>query len=164
MELSFKWMNTVENNISTDILSKVKSIVSSEKNDSEKLQQICELLADEFEVFDWVGFYLVDPKADRELILGPYVGESTNHKRIPFGTGICGQAADTNETFVVQDVSQADNYLACSIHVKAEIVVPIKKNGEFVAELDIDSHTKNSITQTHRQLLEQICESVSELF
>jgi GAF domain-containing protein len=129
-----------------------------------KLLRICELLAENVEAFDWVGFYLVDPDADRELVLGPYVGEETDHTRIPFGKGICGQAAETNETFVVQDVSKEDNYLACSVHVKAEIVVPVKKDGEFVAELDIDSHTKDSMTDDHREMLERICEIVSSLF
>lgn len=157
-------MSTTEKDITTGLLGRVEAIVSSNKDRDEKLQQICELLAREVDVFDWVGFYLVDPESDRELMLGPFVGEATDHTRIPFGKGICGQAAETNETFVVQDVSQAENYLSCSADVKSEIVVPVKKNGEFVAELDVDSHTKNSITETHRRLLEEICELVSELF
>ncbi|MDZ7681780.1 MAG: hypothetical protein U5J63_08765 [Fodinibius sp.] len=65
---------------------------------------------------------------------------------------------------MIQDVEQEDNYLACSIHVRAEIVVPIKKNGDFVAELDIDSHTKDSLTEGHRKLLEEVCDLVSPLF
>lgn len=147
------------------LVNKVKEMVHTSKGLREqKLYQICKLLEDEVNVFDWVGFYLVDPDADRELVLGPYVGEETDHTRIPFGKGICGQTAETNETFVVQDVSNEDNYLACSVHVKAEIVVPIKKNGEFVAELDIDSHTKDSMTDEHRKMLEKICEIVSTLF
>lgn len=149
-----------------------KSIVKSvdeiiDQNDKErdqKLQQICELLDEQVEEFDWVGFYLVDSEADRELVLGPYVGEETDHTRIPFGKGICGQAAETNETFVVQDVSKEDNYLACSVHVEAEIVVPVKKNGEFVAELDIDSHKKDSMTEEHRKMLEEICDRIAPLF
>ena len=147
------------------LLNKVNEIVNkSETNRDKKLQEICELLSDKFSVFDWVGFYLVDPEADRELVLGPFVGEPTDHTRIPFGKGICGQAAETNETFVVQNVNDADNYLACSIHVKAEIVVPVKKDGQFVAELDIDSHTEDSITEEHRATLEEICENISILF
>lgn len=137
---------------------------SSHKSRDEKLQDVCQLLADEVDIFDWVGFYIVDPKADRELVLGPYVGEETDHTRIPFGTGICGQAADTEETFVVQDVSKAENYLACSVDVKSEIVVPVMKDNTFVAELDIDSHTKNAITDRHRKLLEEICEIIAPLF
>lgn len=147
------------------LLSQIKKIVDNPgKYRDEKLQDICQLLADEVAVFDWVGFYLVDPEADRELVLGPYVGEETDHTRIPFGTGICGQAADTEETFVVQDVSKADNYLACSVDVKSEIVVPVMKNGKFVAELDIDSHTQNAITDEHRKLLEEICDIIVPLF
>jgi len=147
------------------IRDKVAQIIKdSGTNRDDKLQQICGLLADGVKVFDWVGFYLVDPEAERELVLGPYVGEGTDHTRIPFGKGICGQAAETNETFVVQDVSKEDNYLACSIEVKAEIVAPVKKNDEFVAELDIDSHTRDSMTNDHRKLVEDICEQVAPLF
>ncbi len=147
------------------LVKDVSEIISQNDGSRDQtLQQVCDLLEEKVEAFDWVGFYLVDPNAERELVLGPYVGEETDHTRIPFGKGICGQAAETNETFVVQDVSKEDNYLACSVHVKAEIVVPIKKNGEFVAELDIDSHTKDSMTKAHREMLEEICDQISILF
>jgi L-methionine (R)-S-oxide reductase len=92
------------------------------------------------------------------------VGEPTDHTRIPYGTGICGQAAETLETFVVQDVSQADNYLACSVDVKSEIVVPIMKGDTFVGELDIDSHTKDAITPELTTLCEEICKDLSKIF
>jgi GAF domain-containing protein len=147
------------------LLSQIKKTVDNpNKTKEEKLQHICHYLEDAVDVFDWVGFYLVDPEADRELVLGPYVGEETEHTRIPFGKGICGQAAETNETFMVQDVSKEDNYLACSVHVEAEIVVPIKKRSEFVAELDIDSHTKDSLTDEHRDMLEEVCKIIAPLF
>jgi len=147
------------------ILNRVCEITESDDSSfEEKLQEICHLLADEIPVFDWVGFYLVDPEANRELVLGPYVGEPTEHTRIPFGKGICGQAAETNKTFVIQDVNKADNYLACSIYVKAEIVIPVKKEGKFVAELDIDSHTKDSLTKEHQRMLEDACETIAKLF
>lgn len=146
------------------LIDQVQQITKAETVLEIKLQEICQLLSDRVDVFDWVGFYLVDPDAERELVLGPYVGEPTDHIRIPFGKGICGQAADTLETFVVQDVSNASNYLSCSIHVKAEIVVPVMKGDTIVAELDIDSHTKNSITEEHREILEKICNIISELF
>lgn len=150
--------------MNTDLLNEVQQIIAKEGNRNEKLQRICELLHDNIDVFDWVGFYQVDPEAERELVLGPYVGEETDHTRIPFGKGICGQAADTLETYVVQDVSKEDNYLACSVHVKAEIVVPVMKGDIFVAELDIDSHTQDSITEKHRAMLEEICNIVAQLF
>ncbi len=147
-----------------ELVSSVATIIDREDDREAALQEICELLSTEVEVFDWVGFYLRDEEKERELVLGPYVGEPTEHTRIPFGTGICGQAAETEETFVVQDVSQATNYLSCSIHVQAEIVAPVMKDGRFVAELDIDSHTRNSISKQHQELCERICEKVAVLF
>ncbi len=157
-------MDTARQSTSTDLLKSVDKIVKQNTDRDDKLKQICEMLHNEVDLFDWVGFYLVDPDADRELVLGPYVGEETDHTRIPFGKGICGQAADTLETYVIQDVSKEDNYLACSIDVKAEIVVPIMKGDRLIGELDIDSHTKDSLTEEHRKLLEAICEKVTALY
>ncbi len=148
----------------SETLSKAKSIIKSDKSRNEKLQAICDLLDTDVDVFDWTGFYLVAEDEDNMLELGPYVGEETDHTRIPFGKGICGQAADTLKTFVVQDVDKADNYLACSIHVKSEIVVPIMKGEQFVGELDIDSHTKDAITQDLQTLCEDICKELSAIF
>lgn len=146
------------------ILQKIQSIIESNQQRDAKLQAICELLDQEIDLFDWTGFYLASKDEDRMLVLGPYVGEETDHTKIPFGRGICGQAAETLETFVVQDVNQADNYLACSIHVQSEIVVPIMKGETFIGELDIDSHTKNAITPELRDLCEEICKKISTLF
>lgn len=156
-------MNEAKSPGTAELLKEIDTVISSAAERDEKLLKICRLLAESVENFDWVGFYLVDPDADRELILGPFVGEETDHTRIPFGKGICGQAAESLETFVVQDVDQAENYLACSVDVQAEIVVPIMKGGAFVGELDIDSHTRDSITSDQRKLLERICERVAPL-
>ena len=146
------------------ILSQTESIINGAGTREQKLQAICELLDANFDVFDWTGFYLDDPSEERMLYIGPFVGEPTDHTRIPYGTGICGQAAETLDTFVVQDVSRADNYLACSIHVKSEIVVPIMKDGIFFGELDIDSHTKDAFTPEIRDLCEAVCEKAARLF
>ena len=129
---------------------------------TQALQAICDLLDREVDVFDWTGFYLASNTEERMLELGPFTGDPTDHTRIPFGTGICGQAADTLETFVVQDVSQASNYLACSVDVKSEIVVPIMKGDRFIGELDIDSHTKDAITPELQELCEEICRRLGE--
>ncbi len=146
------------------IIKQARNLISGQGNRNEKLQEICRLLEDQVDVFDWVGFYLVAEDEDRMLELGPYIGEETDHVRIPFGTGICGQAAETLDTFVVQDVSKAGNYLACSVDVKSEIVVPIMKGEQFVGELDIDSHTKGAITPELRRLCEEICRDLEQLF
>lgn len=146
------------------ILKNIDTIINNNQERDDKLQTICELLDQEIDVFDWTGFYLASEDEERMLVLGPYVGEATDHTKIPFGKGICGQAAETLDTFVVQDVNQADNYLACSIHVQSEIVVPIMKGEKFVGELDIDSHTKDAITPELRDLCEKICEKISVIF
>ncbi|MCG2587029.1 GAF domain-containing protein [Rhodohalobacter sulfatireducens] len=146
------------------ILQHVEKIVQNNSERDEKLKAICELLDQEIDLFDWTGFYLASEEEERMLVLGPYVGEETDHTKIPYGRGICGQAAETLDTFVVQDVNQADNYLACSIHVQSEIVVPIMKGDKFVGELDIDSHTKDAITPELRELCEGICKKISVIF
>ncbi len=146
-----------------EILGEVGRIIKEGGKRDQVLLSVCRLLEESVEVFDWVGFYLVDPEAERELVLGTYVGEETDHVRIPFGRGICGQAAEARETFVVQDVSQASNYLSCSAEVEAEIVVPVMKEGNVVGELDIDSHTRGSITEQHRELVEVVCDRVAPL-
>lgn len=146
------------------IKEQVKTIIESGKNRSQILQDISDLLDEQVAVFNWTGFYLASETEERMLELGPYVGEQTDHTKIPYGTGICGQAAETLDTFVVQDVSQADNYLACSVDVQSEIVVPIMKDGRFVGELDIDSHTKNAITDDHKKLCEWICNELKVVF
>ncbi len=151
-------MNTQE------ILNQINQVIDSGQPKNEILQSVCEILDREVEVFDWTGFYLVAADEENMLELGPYVGEETDHTRIPFGKGICGQAADTLQTFVVQDVSKADNYLACSIDVQSEIVVPIMKGDTFVGELDIDSHTKGAITPELQDLCEKTCQKLSKIF
>ena|SRR5690554_611379 len=146
------------------VLPEVEHLLSREISRNEKLFGICEILADEIENFDWVGFYIADESGKDELVLGPYVGKPTDHTRIPFGRGICGQVAVSHQTFVSQDVHAEENYLSCSADVQSEIVVPIMKDGKFVAQIDIDSNTKNSITQEQKELLEHICVLLSTEF
>ena len=146
------------------LLEKIREIVNSSLERDEKLRSICKLLRENFSHFNWVGFYLVDEAKGDELILGPFEGESTEHVRIPFGRGVCGQAAQTKKTFLVQDVSKETNYLACSPKVKSEIVVPILKDGELVGELDIDSYRLSAFTEEDREFLEKVCEILSNLF
>ena len=146
------------------IKNEVGALIRSDQDRDDVLQKIAELLDREVSEFNWTGFYLASDTEERMLELGPFVGEATDHTKIPFGTGICGQAAETLDTFVVQDVSEAENYLACSVDVKSELVVPIMKDGEFVGELDIDSHKKNAITDEHKALCEWICKELETVF
>jgi len=124
------------------------------------LKEICGLLREELEGYDWVGFYLVE---NGELVLGPYVGEPTDHTNIDFGEGICGQAADREETFLVDDVDQENNYLSCSSKVKSEIVVPIFKDGKVIGEIDIDSHKKSNFDEEDKDLLDEIAALVKKI-
>ncbi len=121
------------------------------------LRSISVLLSAEVPHYHWVGFYLVDPENHRELVLGPYVGDPTEHTRIPFGMGICGQAAESGETFVVEDVREETNYLSCSTKVLSEIVIPIKRDGKILGELDIDSHELAPFSEEELLMLEKIC-------
>lgn len=143
-----------------EILAKTKKIIEKEQKADEKLQLICELLHREVGHYDWVGFYLVEGS---DLVLGPFVGEPTEHMKISFGEGICGQAAERKDTFIVQDVSKETNYLACSPKVRSEIVVPIFNGEKIIGELDIDSHTPSSFTEEDRKFLEQIARLVAPL-
>lgn len=146
------------------ILKNCIDIIDSSGTRDEKLLAICELLDSKVSVFDWTGFYLASEEEENMLILGPYIGEPTDHVKIPFGRGICGQVAETLETFVVQDVSLEGNYLSCSVDVKSEIVVPIMKDEKFVGELDIDSHTKHAISDELTALCEEICNELPRIF
>ena len=127
-----------------------------------RLLAICTLLEKQIPYYDWVGFYFKNGDKN-ELKLGPYVGEPTNHEIIPFGKGICGQVAVNNQNFVVPDITVQDNYIACSISVKAEIVIPIFVNGENIGQIDIDSSTANPFTQEDERFLEYVCERVAEI-
>ena len=129
----------------------------------EKLLSFCRLLKDKVPYYNWVGIYLVDPSKN-ELVIGPFVGEPTVHVRIPFGKGLCGQAAERKETVIAQDVTQELNYLSCSPRVKSEIVVPIVKKEELVGVLDIDAHIRSAFTPEDQEFLETIGKNLSALF
>ncbi|MCF7559073.1 GAF domain-containing protein [Sabulilitoribacter multivorans] len=133
---------------------------SLEVND--RLLKICELLETNIPHYNWVGFYFRNGNKE-ELKLGPYVGEPTDHTIIPFGKGICGQVAVSNQNFVVPDVAAQDNYIACSITVKAEIVIPIFVNGKNIGQIDIDSNTPDPFTENDERFLEFVCTKVSEI-
>lgn len=129
----------------------------------EKLLNICRLLNEKIEYYNWVGFYFANHE-NQTLHLGPYVGAETDHTVIPFGKGICGQVAVSNKNFVVPDVSAQDNYIACSMTVKSEIVVPLFVNGKNIGQIDIDSHVLDPFTEADEEFLEFVNREVAKLF
>ena len=129
----------------------------------EKLLKICELLRDSIDYYNWIGFYFANQET-QTLHLGPYIGAPTDHTVIPFGKGICGQVAVSNNNFVVPDVTAQDNYIACSFTVKSEIVVPLFVNGENIGQIDIDSHVLNPFTVADERFLEFVNQQVATLF
>ena len=143
-----------------DLKPQVTSITLQNVSVDERLLEICKLLEANIPYYNWVGFYFKNGDKN-ELKLGPYVGAPTDHTIIPFGKGICGQVAVSNKNFVVPDVSAQDNYIACSITVKAEIVVPIFVNSENIGQIDIDSNTIDPFSEKDERFLEFVCNKVA---
>ena len=138
------------------------TIIDNDSTYTEKLQAICDFLNQHIDYYDWVGFYFKNGIKE-ELKLAQFAGEPTNHTIIPFGKGICGQVAVSNENFVVQDVSEQDNYISCGLKEKSEIVIPIFVNDENIGQIDIDSHTLNPFTEKDTVLLEFVCNNVANI-
>jgi GAF domain-containing protein len=128
----------------------------------DRLKGVCQLLKDNLDSYDWVGFYFANHDS-KTLHLSAYVGEPTDHLTIPFGKGICGQVAESNSNFVVPDVASQDNYIACSITVKAEIVVPLFIDGINIGQIDIDSNTINPFNLEDENFLKFVNEEVAKL-
>src|SRR6201998_4444798 len=119
------------------------------------MRSMVKLLHDKMLKYNWVGFYLLEPGAEPPvLVLGHYQGAMTPHTRIPLNQGICGAAASSGKTVVVDDVSKDPRYLACSIEPKSEIVVPVFVRGRVAGELDIDSHFPAAFMPEDRELVE----------
>lgn len=145
----------------TEVYQKVTELVAH--NPDELLLNVCKLLKQEVYHYDWVGFYILDEKKN-ELVLGPFAGKPTQHTHIAVGKGICGQVAESCKTMVVQDVTQVENYISCGLDVQSEIVVPILKNGKFVAEIDIDSHSPAPFIPEDNEFLTKICALLADRF
>lgn len=147
----------------SSVLKKFEEIESGNLSLETLMLKTAALLKNSIPHYDWVGFYLLDNKSNT-LVLGPFEGKPTEHTHIPVGKGICGQVAESKKSMIVQDVTEQDNYIACSIDVQSEIVVPILKNGLFVAEIDIDSHAYAPFKEEDEQFLSAIAGKLSGYF
>ena len=140
-------------------LEAVEEILAREKEADEVLRQTVGLLADRFEHYSWIGIYLVE---GADLVLGPWKGpQATEHVRIPVGEGICGAAAASGVTEIVDDVNADSRYLSCFPSTRSEIVVPIAFEGRVVGEIDIDSDAPAAFGDADREFLEQVAALVA---
>ena len=140
-------------------LEAVDRILNRESEADEVLRQTVELLHDRFDHYSWVGIYFVEGD---DLVLGPWKGpQATEHVRIPVGQGVCGAAAASGLTEIVDDVNADERYLACFPSTRSEIVVPIAYEGRVVGEIDIDSDTPAAFSDDDRAFLERVALLIS---
>src|SRR5262249_4498003 len=104
--------------------------------------------------YNWVGFYLLDKSTRDALVLGPHVGSFEPHERVSLHRGLCGSAASTGKTVVVNNVAADPRYLAGSELVKSEIVVPFFVKKQLYGEIDINSYFVNTFTPEDQQFVE----------
>jgi len=144
-----------------DVRAEIDRLSSSAESPEQLMSAIVHLLHEKMLKYNWVGFYMLE-KSEPMLALGPFEGAMTPHTRIPLNQGICGAAASSGKTVVVDDVNSDPRYLACSLETKSEIVVPIFSKGEVVGELDIDSHFPAAFTAEDRELVEHCAATVGK--
>jgi L-methionine (R)-S-oxide reductase len=146
-----------------EVRDEVSKLAKTTRSASELMQSMARLLHDRMLKYNWVGFYMLEPGADPPvLVLGAFEGAMTPHTRIPLNQGICGAAASSGQTVVVDDVNKDPRYLACSLETKSEIVVPVFVHGKVVGELDIDSHFPAAFTSEHQALVQHCAKLVGE--
>jgi L-methionine (R)-S-oxide reductase len=140
---------------SREVIGELNALASGATSAQELMEGITKLLHQKMLRYNWVGFYMLEKEGAQDmLVLGPFRGTMTPHTRIPLNQGICGAAAFSGKTIVIDDVSADPRYLACSLETKSEIVVPVFVEKKVVGELDIDSHFLAAFTPDDRTLCE----------
>jgi L-methionine (R)-S-oxide reductase len=137
-----------------EIVSAVRDLAATTADSEELMAGVVRLLAAGRPHYSWTGFYLMD--GPDTLALGPYVGKPSPHTRIALHQGICGAAASTGESLIVDDVNADPRYLACSLETRSEIVVPIKRDGQVLGEIDVDSDRPAAFSIEDQRLLEEV--------
>src|SRR5271168_4761990 len=138
-----------------EVRNEIESLAQAAPTAKDLMQGVCQLLHQRMLKYNWVGFYMLEPGAHPPmLVLCAFVGAMTPHTRIPLNQGICGAAASSGQTIVVDDVSKDPRYLACSLETKSEIVVPVFVKGKVAGELDIDSHFAAAFGSDDRKVCE----------
>jgi L-methionine (R)-S-oxide reductase len=143
-----------------EVRNEISTLAKAAPTAKALMQDICNRLHERMLKYNWVGFYLIEPGTQPPvLVLETFVGAMTPHTRIPLHQGICGAAASSGKTIVVEDVTKDSRYLACSLETKSEIVVPIFVKTQVAGELDIDSHFAAAFG-TDDEALVQYCAEV----
>ena len=138
-----------------EVRAEITALAESSPSGQDLMRAMVKFLHDKMLKYNWVGFYMLEPGAQPPvLVLGAFEGAMTPHTRIPLNQGICGAAASSGQTVVVDDVSKDSRYLACSLETKSEIVVPVFAHGKVVGELDIDSHFSAAFTTEDQQFVQ----------
>jgi L-methionine (R)-S-oxide reductase len=145
---------TVTNTQATELIGELDSLAAKATSAEALMRGIVALLHEKLTRYNWVGFYMIEKESRDMLVLGPFKGTMTPHTRIPLNQGICGAAASSGKTVIVDDVNKDSRYLACSLETKSEIVVPVFVNGKIAGELDIDSHFLTAFGSEDRKLCE----------
>lgn len=144
-----------------EIVAHVEQMVDSSASRDEVLRYAVQILKQERELYNWVGIYLVEGDT---LVLHNYIGKPTEHTHIPIGKGVCGLAVAEGANQIVGDVTRLENYLACSIETRAEIVVLIRRGIEILGQIDIDSDLENAFTAEDEALLSRVADLISRRF
>src|SRR5215831_20230179 len=147
---------------SSDLIPELDALAKSVPNAEALMKSIVGLLHGKLTRYNWVGFYMLEKIGGDTLILGPFKGTMTPHTRIPLNQGICGAAASSGKTIVVDDVNNDSRYLACSLETKSEIVVPVFVHGKVVGELDIDSHFPAAFSTEHQEFVQHCANLVGK--
>ena len=146
-----------------EIRNELTEVAQTVPTARELMQAMVKLLHDRMLKYNWVGFYMLEPGTKPPmLVLGEFQGAITPHTRIPLNQGICGAAASSGQTVVVDDVSKDPRYLACSLQTRSEIVVPVFVHGTVVGELDVDSHFAAAFTPEHQDLVQHCARLVGK--
>ncbi|HET6969880.1 MAG TPA: GAF domain-containing protein [Phenylobacterium sp.] len=138
------------------VAEEIAAVLAGEPNVVARMATVTSMLANSFDHYFWTGFYVVDPAKDAELVVGPYQG-TLGCMRIAFGRGVCGAAAVTGKTQLVEDVHAFPGHIACDGRSQSEIVVPVfGPDGRLVAVFDVDSDRKAAFDAVDQAWLERI--------
>lgn len=148
-----------KNRLFDELLTKIEKAGKEIDDMNYFYQEVAKILDQNISYYNWTGFYFMK---DGSLAIGPYIGRPTEHTNIKVGQGICGRAVAENNTIVVDDVTKEENYLACSLETKSEIVVPIRVGDDIIGEIDIDSDKKSAFDDEDRKFLEKVADIISK--